>query len=367
MITGPNRSSSVAAPEDIDVLSDVLNAFRVTRAASLRVELAAPRAVDFSSTLAQRVHPGATRVSLLYIVAQGSCWIEVQGAARCQLPNGSTAWLLRDQAHRVGVGDGREPVSASELIPAPPWRQPPVLRTCGGCGEDTRLICVFLRYDEFFFTPVLDDLPPLLVVSKGVADDGHWTGIITDRVVQEATATRNGGACLVARLAEVLSIEILRRHMIAAQDRCAGSPVALADRHLAAALACFHAHPGREWSLKEIAARAGVSRTALIDRFRRLVAVPPMRYLTRWRLRHAAEALRNSQRSVAQIAEEVGYGSDAALSRAFKREMGIAPAEWRRSQRQSTTEVPGAARKQCGSKAGRLVSRYSPSPAAPLC
>lgn len=346
LITGPNRAPAASAPEGNDVLSDVLHAFRVARAASLRVELATPLAVDFPSTLAPLVCPGIMQCSVLHIVAQGSCWIEAQAMARRQLPTGSIVWLLRGQAHRMGVGDAQEPISASEFVPAPPWGQLGVLRSRGGRGEHTRLVCVFLRSDGIVFNPILGGLPPLLVVRKDAERDGDWIHINADRIVQEATVTRVGGACLFARLTELLCVEILRRHLTATEDGQTGCLAALADRHVAAALACFHTHPGREWSLQEVAARAGVSRTALIDRFRRVLAVPPMRYLTRWRLQLAAEALCSSQKSAAQIAEEVGYGSDVAFSRAFKRETGIAPAAWRRSHRESTITVPGPARKQ---------------------
>lgn len=317
-----------------DVLSDALNVFRFTGAALLRGELTAPSAVDIpaASLYAQYVHPGATRVMVLHLISEGPCCVEADGVPRRQLPPGSIVGFPLGHAHRLSVGEGAVPVLATNLLPPPPWPNFPMLRH-GGTGPRTRLICVYLRCDELLSNPILNSLPPLLVVSPEEDDEANWIAANATHIVRESLLNRPGGDCVIARLTELLFIEILRRHIGTLDDRETGWLAALADRHLARALACFHGEPTHQWTVDQVARRAGMSRTALTDRFQRVLSVSPMRYLTLWRLQLTAQALSTTEKSTAQIAEDVGYGSETALSRAFKRETGHAPIEWRRSRR----------------------------------
>lgn len=334
---GPKPQDAERDIAPADVLSDALNVFRVTGAALLRGELVAPAAVDIpeAATYARYVHPGATRIMVMHIVAEGSCCVEVDGAGRRQLPPGSIVGFPRGQAHRLSVGEGATPVRVSTLLPPPPWPELPTLRS-GGTGPRTRLVCVYLRCDELLSNPILNSLPPLLVVSPG-RGDSDWIAANVQHIDREAALKRPGGDCLIARLTELLFIEILRRHIETLDDAATGWLAALGDRHLARALACFHSDPARQWTVEEVARRAGMSRTAMTQRFQRVLNVSPMRYLTSWRLQLTAQALRSSDKTTAQIAAEVGYGSETALSRAFKRETGCAPIEWRRNTQQRQT------------------------------
>ena len=151
---------------------------------------------------------------------------------------------------------------------------------------------------------------------------------------------------IVARMTEVLFIEILRHHVASMAAGETGWLAALTDRQMAQALACFHRRPDHAWTLNEVARSAGTSRTGLIDSFRRVLGVSPMHYLTQWRLQLAVRALRDSRQSTSQIAANVGYGSEAALSRAFKRETGLAPSEWR-----SSWKTEGQERRDLGRRA----------------
>lgn len=336
LIGRPISDGAVPGPAGGDVLSDMLNVFRVTGAALLRAEMTAPIAADIpaAASLAQVLHPGAVRVVVMHIVAKGTCWVEAEGVPRRQLPEGSVIGFPRGDAHRLGVGDAVRPLPAAKLMPSLPWAELPVLRNAVD-GRETQLVCVYLRCDELLSNPILDELPPVLCITPEDTDgDGDgWIASNARYIAREALTARPGNACLIARLTELLFIEILRRHISALGAERTGWLAALRDPHLARAIACFHRQPARAWTLGEVAAEAALSRTALVDRFQRVLEAPPMRYLTSWRLQLAARALQGSERTIAQIAEEVGYGSEAALSRAFKRETGASPTEWRRDRR----------------------------------
>lgn len=331
---GPLRDDAARGLAGSDVLSDALNVFRVTGAALLRAEFEAPSAFDIpeASAYARFLHPGATRIMVLHIVAEGTCWVQAEGIPRRQLSKGSIIGFPLGNAHRIGAGQGATPIPASNLLPPPPWRELPVLRT-GGDGPQASLVCVYLRCDELLSNPILNSLPPVLVVVPDEERDAQWIQANADHIVKEAMIGRAGGECLIARLTELLFIEILRRHIEGLPEEATGWLAALADRHLAQALSCFHGAPERQWTLDDVARKSGMSRTALIESFQRVLDTPPMRYLTLWRLQLAAQSLKSTRKTTAQIADDVGYGSETALSRAFKRETGYAPAEWRRHRR----------------------------------
>lgn len=324
------ESEVVPGPAGNDVLSDALSVFRVTGAALLRGEFSEPSTVDVpgASAYARFLHPGVKTLMVLHIIAEGNCWMEVEGSPRQFLPKGAIVGFPQGGAHRLSVGGGAEPVNVSELLPSPPWTELPVLRHGGG-GAATCLVCVYLRCDELISNPILSSLPPVLVVSPDRDGEGEWLAANAQQIVREAMIARPGSGCLIARLTELLFIEILRRHIASIKEDSRGWLAALTDRHLAQALACFHRHPAKPWTLDEVARHAGMSRTALIERFQRVLDTAPMRYLTLWRLQLAVQALRNTHKTIAQIAADVGYGSETALSHAFKRETGHSPAAWR--------------------------------------
>lgn len=321
-------------PAGSDVLSDALRVFRVTGAALLRGEFTAPWAWEAppASAIAQMLHPGATRVMLLHIVAEGSCWIEAEGFPRRLLPEGAVVGFPLGHAHRMGAGSEARSIPVASLFPPAPWTELPVLRH-GANGALTRLVCVYLRYDELLFDPVFSALPAVLAVAPREELATQWIEASTRYIVAEASAGRPGSASVVSRLTELLFIEILRAHIASLRGGASGWFAALADRHLARALAALHARPAHAWSIAELARQVGLSRSALVQRFHGVLQTSPMRYLAQWRLQLAAQALQSSDRAIAQVAADVGYGSEEAFSRAFKRATGQAPAGWRRARR----------------------------------
>jgi len=179
---------------------------------------------------------------------------------------------------------------------------------------------------------LLAGLPPVLVVNVRNSPSGAWLESSLRYALAEARSPRPGGAGVLAKLAEVLFIEVLRLYMAEDAEGRTGWLAGVRDRVVGAALAALHKDPARPWTLDELARTAGASRTVLAERFQQLVGASPMQHLAQWRMLLAANMLRAGAAPLTQIAETVGYQTDTAFIRAFRREYGVPPATWRRRQ-----------------------------------
>lgn len=329
LIETPDFAQPVPGPDGTDVLSDILRVFRVTGAALLRADFNAPWGCDNppASAVARLLHPQATRVIIFHIVAEGSCWVEVDGEERCVLNEGDIVGFPHGHGHRMGSGE-IERVPIESLFPPPPWTRLPVL-THGGTGALTRVVCIYLHCDLFLFEPFLASLPTVLVIRRDRGVAAQWFDANVRFLVSEAVTSRPGASCMMARLTELLFIEMLRRYMAELREGDVGWLAALKDRHLCRALTAFHTRPTEQWTVEMLAREARLSRSALVRRFGRQLSMSPIRYLATWRLHLAAQALHNGNETIAAIAEHTGYGSEEAFSRAFKRSFGASPAAWR--------------------------------------
>jgi AraC family transcriptional regulator, alkane utilization regulator len=325
----PGVARPVPGPNGTDVLSDALRLFRVSGTALLCGEYSAPWAWDAptAGVLADLLHPGGARLVVFHIIGKGRCWLEVEGMSRLELEEGDVVGFPHGHGHRMGNGSGGVPFAVAKLFPPPPWNEVPVLRRIHG-GEVTRIVCVYLRCDELMLNPLLDSLPSLLVVRRG-EQAAAWIDTSVRYIIAEMESPRFGSAALIGRLTELLFIEILRNHIANLRENDVGWLAALNDRYIGRALHALHARLAEPWTAEQLARHAGLSRSALDERFRGFLRMSPMRYLTVWRLQQAAHALRGSQTSIADIAAQVGYGSEEALSRAFKRLFGVSPGAWR--------------------------------------
>ncbi len=191
-------------------------------------------------------------------------------------------------------------------------------------------MCGFLSCDKQLSRPLLDALPRLVRVPLGDDPGAAWLLSLLRRGAEENGAPGPGSGTLLAKLAELLFVEAMRRYIEALPDQQVGWLAGLRDRYIGRALTLMHERPVHDWTVDELAERVGLSRSALAQRFADLLGQPPMQYLTRWRLGLAAAALRGSDRAIALVAEEFGYESESAFNRAFKREFGMPPAAWRR-------------------------------------
>jgi AraC-like DNA-binding protein len=206
----------------------------------------------------------------------------------------------------------------------------------GGGAERAKVICGFLGCDARPFNPLLAALPRVLHLPRRAAESSVVEHFVT-LALAESSSSRPGGESMLARLSELLFIELVRGYIATLPTENVGWLAGLRDDQVGRALTKLHDRPTHQWSLDELAREVGVSRSVLAERFAHLVGVPPMQYLTQWRMQLAGTLLSSTTRSLAEIADEVGYGSETALSRAFKRWVGVAPAEWRRGKRIETT------------------------------
>jgi AraC-like DNA-binding protein len=201
----------------------------------------------------------------------------------------------------------------------------------GGNGKRMRMICGFLGCASAEGNPVISTLPSILKLNVEQGGAAEWIRSTFQYAAEEVSAGRPGSETVLAKLSELLFVEAVRRYAEALPDGQTGWLAGLREPYVARALALLHRDIARRWTVDELGREAGLSRSALADRFIRLIGVPPMHYLANWRMQVAAERLRNTSASLAQVAEMVGYDSEAAFSRAFKKAFGTAPATWRRS------------------------------------
>lgn len=314
-----------------DTLSDVLAAIRIAGGMFFRVRLSPPYSVaslgadDVAATYA----PAAARILPFHLVTRGTMWFEVQGVRDpLQLEQGDVILLPRGAAHSLTDRPGSPSISVTQL--GDHLNGSPPTLVWGGSGEFSEALCGFFQTEGRLFNPLVDALPDVLVVHRG--DPGaDWLASTLQRTYGELAERRPGGAALASRLTESLFVEVIQRHL--ADHGGDGWFAALRDPVAGPALACIHASPGQRWSVEDLASEVGVSRTVLADRFTATVGQSPIRYLTAWRLELAGQRLLETQDSIAEVALAVGYESEAAFNRAFKRFTGQPPAAWRRAQR----------------------------------
>ncbi|RPI43285.1 MAG: AraC family transcriptional regulator, partial [Betaproteobacteria bacterium] len=195
-------------------------------------------------------------------------------------------------------------------------------------SADATIVCGFLGCDLQPFNPLIASLPRLLHLRA--SDDDAWIAQFTQQAVAESHARRPGGEAMLARMSEMMFVNAVRRYADQLPTQSTGWLAGLRDRFVGRALALMHEHPARDWTIDELGQRVGLSRSSLHERFAQLMGLPPMQYLAQWRMQAAARLLLETRASVAAIALEVGYESEAAFARAFKRLVGKPPATWRR-------------------------------------
>lgn len=317
-----------------DALSDLLAGMRLTGVVLFRGEFREPWCVGApdAQQLARMLPGRGERRIPFHVIGTGGCWIELPGRERRWLAEGDAVLLPGGSSHRLAGGDAVPEVPVGPLLPSPPWHDVPRV-ACGGPGRATTVVCGFLQCDELLFHPIGRHLPALLHVSPGAPGADPWLAGTIRRTVREVDAGGPGARTMLPRLTELMFVEILRKHMLDLRADEVGWFAAFADPVAGAALRLMHEEPMHPWSIELLARRVGSSRTVLGDRFKRLLDQPPMQYLSQWRLQLAAQQLKSTDVPVKTVADRSGYESEAAFSRAFKRQFELAPAEWRRRQR----------------------------------
>lgn len=319
----------------MDALSEMLKAVRLTSGIFLEGEFTAPWCIDSApgdEDIAQ-ILPNAEQVSIYHLVTEGRCRAKLPGSGpTLELEAGDLLLFPHRDGHLIGSDVHLVPVRTGGIAEVSPDGSLAHIRHGGG-GARTRFICGYMACDKRTCKPLLDALPRMLKVSLRESPAAAWIESTMKRAALETRAPSAGGDVVLARLAELLFVEGIREYVRSLPESQQGWLAGLRDPHVGRALALLHADPARDWAVETLAQETGLSRSALADRFVALIGEPPMQYLTGWRMALAAQALSTSNDAVARIAERVGYESEAAFNRAFKREFGTPPAAWRRAAR----------------------------------
>lgn len=322
-------------PEPVDALSEILRVVKLNGAMFFNAQCGAPWCVRSppSQTFGRYVGSPSSRIIEFHLIAAGRAYVRI-GTETTPLVAGDIIMIPHGDAHYLGNGVGAEPVDDEENLPAVLTGQLKPTRL-GGDGEETRLICGYLACDARLIQPVIAGLPRLIRVHVRNDSYGELLESMIRQAVEQVWAGAPGSTVIVARLAEVLFAEVLRRYVLQLPSGRSGWLAGAADPVIGRALGSLHQRPEHPWTLDELAQETGLSRSALTERFARYLGQGPMAYLADWRLELAAESLRSTSRSVLQIAGEVGYDSEAAFNRAFKRRFDVPPARYRKNWREA--------------------------------
>lgn len=301
----------------VDALADVLSTVRLQSAIFSRADVQAPWAVS-----TQGAHSG-----IFHAVVRGSCCIRVAGGGWEPLGAGDVALIPHGHGHIMADTPTRRATPIQQLVESTP--DGPDLLRVRGPGPATFILCGTFRMEHGDGHPLLASLPPLVCIRGGDGPGAEWVATTLRWMAREVEQPQPGGQVVLSRLADVLVVHALRAHMERLPGNRGGWLGALRDPTVNRALALIHKQPEAPWTASTLASRVGVSRSALFSRFTRLVGEPPAAYLARWRVHVAARVLKEEQAVVKEVAARVGYGSEAALSKAFKRLLGRTPAEVR--------------------------------------
>lgn len=315
----------------MDALSEAMRAVRVTGALFFNGEFTAPWrfATPAQEQIAPVVSPDSERLVLFHLLTEGQATARVAGQDDVDLAAGDIVVFPHGHAHEIWNGRTSRLFPGARLLPrlakgelaAEKW---------GGNGAITRIICGYLGCERHAENLFLRGMPAMIKVNVRGSPAGTWIESATSHCASEPERQRAGRLAVLAKLAEALFVETLCRYMDESPPGCTGWLAGARDPRVGQALARLHREPARAWTLPELAQASGTSRTVLAERFAQLMGEPPLAYLARWRLQLGARRLSCTNRTVLQVACDVGYGSEAAFSRAFKRAFGMPPARYRR-------------------------------------
>jgi AraC-like DNA-binding protein len=316
----------------MDALSDVLRAAQLSGGVFLHAEFSAPWC------LAARMSPGlcapflgpASHLIPFHYVVEGELRVAVEHGDPIRLHANEIVLFPHNDAHLMGSDLRLVPAMAGELIrPGEGGGLSSI--EYGGGGAPTRVICGYLGCDAGPSSPVLAGLPDAMVLEVARVGPADWIRSTFQFAADEIAAGRVGSETVLAKISELLFVQAVRSYVEALPEGRSGWLAGLRDPVVARALALIHRDIARPWTVDELARESGTSRSVLAERFNRTIGAAPMHYLAQWRMQLAAQELKASGATLVQIAERVGYESDAAFSRAFKKKFGMAPASWKRA------------------------------------
>ena len=336
----------------MDVLSEVLKTVKLDGAVFFNGEFSAPwcmREPD-ACTMASFLSAHSKHVIIFHLIAEGRGHARVEHDGRAvPLVAGDIVMFPHGDAHLMGNGSPVAPVDSAQQLQQV-LAEGRVLSQFGGGGELTKVICGYMTCERQLSQVFLAGLPPIVKINIRDHASGQWLEDTLRYSVGHAEASGPGGAAVLAKLAEALFVETLRRYVAQLPPAQTGWLAGVRDPEVGKALALLHRQPAHPWTIATLANEVGVSRSVLAERFRHYLSDTPMGYLTRWRLQLAAQLLTSTSKSVAEVAGEVGYESEPSFNRAFKREFSLPPARFRSQAKAPRHTATGSARGTTGAR-----------------
>jgi len=322
----------------MDALSDVLRAVSLTGAVFFDIRASEPwiAVTPRGPSIVEAMFPGAEHLICYHVITGGRCWAYVPGGEPMQVAAGDIICFPHGDSHILASDPSMNSEPDVSRYHRPDEGQLPFRISMGGNAgdaspESAHIICGFLGCDARPYNPLLSALPQVIRVN---GNDNAALNSYVQLALAESRSSRPGAQSVLSRLSELMFVDMVRAYLETLPDDRTGWLAGLRDAYIGRALTALHKDPSRGWSLETLAQVAGLSRSAFAERFTQFVGTPPMHYLAHWRMQLAANQLLSSKESVANVAVRVGYESEAAFSRAFKKSTGVAPSEWRRVRRQ---------------------------------
>jgi AraC-like DNA-binding protein len=327
----------------MDAFSEILSGVKMHGAVFFSAEFSAPWGLTMpaANVMAAKLAPGEDHLVTYHFVVDGGAVIELADAQPIALKPGDVVIFPHGDSHHMSSGKGAtrpfpnygisDKIKSRDLSP---------LRAGGG-GETSRFVCGYMTCDPYLGRPILNGLPSVFKVNVRTDPSGQWLESSILHLVEEAGSGRVGSDVMLAKLSEALFVDTLRRYVAGLPEQQTGWLAGARDPIVGKSLGLLHNRVAHPWTIADLAQEVGISRSALVDRFTRYLSEPPITYLTRWRLQLAARSLEGTSRGVSDIAAEVGYESEAAFNRAFKREFGLPPGRYRSDHKSSPTKKDG--------------------------
>jgi AraC-like DNA-binding protein len=321
----------------MDALSDVLRIVGLTGGIFLDARFTAPWSIAGKvgpEHCAPYMAPSAFVICFHFIV-EGSCLVGLDGEPPFRAEKGDVVLLPHNELHRLGSTLDIPAIPAMEIVNLTEVSALPQIDHGGG-GEACSMVCGFLGADALI-EPLISTLPSALILKIHDTPGGEWMSQSFRYGARELASGGPGAATIMSKMSELLFVEAVRRYLMTMPEERRGFLAGLRDPAIGKALALMHSQVGREWTADDLAGAVNMSRSAFAERFSMLIGHPPMKYLINWRMQIAARKLREGRLSIGQIAFDIGYESEAAFTRAFKREIGLPPSAWRKQHMQSAT------------------------------
>jgi AraC-like DNA-binding protein len=324
----------------MDAFSEILSGVKLNGALFFNAYFTAPWgfSAPASKLLTPALAPEAPHLVIYHLVLEGRAVSRLGAEPPIQLEPGDVVVFPHGDPHLITSGtEAAEPQQTSAIIRKVMTRDLSALHAGGG-GTATRFVCGFMSCDPQVSRPILDGLPRMFKVNVRTDRSGQWLESTIMHLVEEAATGAVGSEAMLAKLSEALFVDTLRRYVKSLPEREIGWLAGTRDSLVGKCLGLMHSRVDHPWTIAKLADEVGASRSALSERFTSYLAEPPMTYLTRWRLQLASRNLTSTPKGVAEIASSVGYESEAAFNRAFKRHFGVPPARYRREQRASLNQ-----------------------------